>query len=252
MARDSGMSEPGRGDVGVKESACGPHTTQLTRFGLSNCYLVAEDDGLTLVDTSLRGSAGEILAAAARIGRPIRRIAITHAHHDHAGALESLMECVPEAELAVGARESRLLRGDLTPQAGEPRGRLRGYLYEQAEVTPARLLAAGDRIGSLEVIAAPGHTPGHIGFLDTRDRTLLAGDAYIAVGELFVTTELVWRFPFPALSGTWHAPTAIEAAQRLSDLEPARIATGHGRIVEEPADEIARALRRARERKAWG
>ena len=236
----------------MKASSCGPHTTQLTRFGLSNCYLVSEADGLTLIDTSLRGSAGQILAAAARIGQPIRRIAITHAHHDHAGALESLMERLPEAELAVGARESRLLGGDLAPQVGEPRGRLRAYLYEQAEVTPARLLAAGDRIGSLEVIAAAGHTPGHIGFLDTRDRTLLAGDAYIAVGELFVTTELVWRFPFPALSGTWHAPTAIEAAKRLSDLEPARIVTRHGRVVEEPANEIARALRRARKRKAWG
>jgi len=236
----------------MRASACGRHVVQLTRFAISNCYLVSEGDGLTLIDTSLRGSARQILAAASRLGRPIRRIAITHAHHDHAGALESLMARLPEAELAVGAREARLLQGDLAPQVGEPRGRLRRYLYERAEVTPQRLLVGGERIGSLEVVAAAGHTPGHIAFLDTRDRTLLAGDAYLAIGELFVTTELVWRFPFPALSGTWHAATALETAQRLSDLEPARIATGHGRVVDEPAGDIARALRRAREHKAWG
>ena len=38
--------------------------------------------------------------------------------------------------------------------------------------------APGDRAGSLEVVASPGHSPGHVSYLDTRDRTQIAGDVY--------------------------------------------------------------------------
>jgi glyoxylase-like metal-dependent hydrolase (beta-lactamase superfamily II) len=44
----------------------------------------------------------------------------------------------------------------------------------------SRTLAPGERVGSLEVIDAKGHTPGQIVLLDTRDRTLICGDAYSA------------------------------------------------------------------------
>jgi glyoxylase-like metal-dependent hydrolase (beta-lactamase superfamily II) len=45
-----------------------------------------------------------------------------------------------------------------------------------------RTLQPGDTVGSLEVVASPGHTPGHVSFLDRRDGTLLAGDAYSTLG----------------------------------------------------------------------
>ena len=43
--------------------------TRISRLGFVNCYLVSEDDGLTLVDTMLPRSAGKIVAAAERLGR---------------------------------------------------------------------------------------------------------------------------------------------------------------------------------------
>lgn len=224
---------------------------QLTRLRMSNCYLVRDEDGLTLIDTSFRGSTDAILGYASSLGQ-IRRVAITHAHHDHAGSLEDLKARLPDAEFAIHEREAALIRGDLSAPEGEPAGRLRGYLFEKADLAFDRHLSAGDRVGSLEVIAAPGHTPGHVAFWDPRDGTLIAGDAYLAIGELFVTTELVARFPFPALSGTWHAPTALETAERLIELAPARIATGHGRVVEQPVEDMRRALARARRKRAWG
>lgn len=236
----------------MQTTSHGEHLWQLTRFRLSNAYLVREDDGLTLVDTSLRGSADGILAAAREIGQPIRRVVLTHAHHDHAGALDALVERLPEAEVRVGRREAALLRGDYTRQAGEPQGRLRRYLYEHARAAPAATLSPGDHVGSLQVVDAAGHTPGHLAYLDTRDGTLICGDAYLAVGDVFVTTELVARFPFPALSGTWHAGTALATADRLRALEPRRLATGHGRVVDDPLDAMTAAVQRARRRKAWG
>ncbi len=39
-------------------------THRISRAGLINAYLVPEDDGLTLIDTAIAGSAKAILAAA--------------------------------------------------------------------------------------------------------------------------------------------------------------------------------------------
>jgi glyoxylase-like metal-dependent hydrolase (beta-lactamase superfamily II) len=228
----------------MKATPHGSHLIQLTRL-VTNCFLVREDDGLTLIDCSWPGSAKAILAAAEDAGAPIRRIALTHAHHDHTGALEPLREALPETELLVGARESRLLAGNRERHPGEPEGRLPRSVYRRRDVEPNGLLEIGDRVGSLEVVDAKGHTPGQVGFLDTRDRTLICGDAYLSVGKPFVCTEPVLRFPVPALAGLWHGPTAIESARGLLALDPARLATGHGRVVEQPAAAMEAAVARA-------
>jgi glyoxylase-like metal-dependent hydrolase (beta-lactamase superfamily II) len=34
---------------------------------------------------------------------------------------------------------------------------------------------------------------------------------------------------------TWHRPTALETARSLRALEPARLAPGHGKVVDAPA-----------------
>ncbi len=224
----------------------GDHLARLTRLKFSNVYLVREDDGLTLIDTSLPGSAGAILSAAQELGAPIRRIVLTHAHSDHYGSLDVLSQAVPDAEVLVSARDARLLRGDLGHEPGEPSGRLfRGFFWPPAKTAPSRTIAEGERVGSLEVIAAPGHTPGQMAFLDSRDRSLICGDAYLALGGLFVTTQPVLRFPLPALLGTWNRARANETARKLRELDPARLATGHGPVLERPAAEMDRAIREA-------
>jgi len=219
----------------------GDHLVQLNRLRISNSYLVREEDGLTLVDTSIAGSATGILAAAGEIGSPIRRIVLTHAHNDHYGSLDALHARVPETEVLISARDALLLDGDRSPQPGEPSGRLIPGI-PAAKTKPTRTITEGERVGSLEVVAAPGHTPGQVALLDTRDRTLICGDAYLALGGLFVTTQPVRRFPFPALLFTWHKPTAYETALKLRALEPSRLATGHGPVIDSPVAEMDRAI----------
>jgi len=222
----------------------GEHLAQLTRLKISNVYLVREDDGLTVIDTSLPGSAAAIQAAAGEIGAPIRRIALTHAHFDHYGSLDALHRAVPDAEVLVSSRDARLLRGDGQPEPGEPSGRLIAG-RPPAKTAPTRMIGEGDRVGSLEVVSAPGHTPGQMAFLDIRDRTLICGDAYLALGGLFVTTQPVLRFPFPALLFTWNRTRANDTARKLRELDPARLATGHGPVLERPAAEMDRAIHAA-------
>jgi hypothetical protein len=49
------------------------------------------------------------------------------------------------------------------------------------------------------------------------------------------------RFPFPALA-TWHRPTALASARRLGALQPTRLATGHGAVLEHPLAAMERAI----------
>src|ERR671921_195254 len=105
--------------------------------------------------------------------------------------------------------------------------------YLRVDARPARTLAPGDRLGSLEVVAAPGHTPGQVAFLDTRDGTLLCADAFSTLGGVATSAKANPRFPLPALA-TWHRPTALESARHLRALEPKRLAPGHGKVVESP------------------
>jgi glyoxylase-like metal-dependent hydrolase (beta-lactamase superfamily II) len=231
----------------MKITRFGDRFVQLTRWPLMfpiNCYLVGEDDGFTLIDTGIGGTAKEILAAAKDLGRPIVRIVLTHAHSDHAGSLDELHEALPGAEVIVPQRSVRLLAGDYGLEAGEPQDKVRGG-RQICKTQATRTVRAGDRIGSLEVIASPGHTPDHVSFLDVRDRTLIAGDAFQTRGGMAVSGVVRPLFPFPAMA-TWHKPTALTSAQALRALNPMRLAVGHGRVLEEPLAMMDQAIAVAR------
>jgi len=217
-----------------------PPVHRVSFLGLVNAYLVEEDDGFTLVDTMLPRNAGRILKAAG--GIPIKRIVLTHAHQDHIGSLDALAETLPGVEVLISSRDARLLAKDMTLDPGEEKGKLRGG-YSGAKTKPTRTVEAGERIGSLEVVAAPGHTPGQVALLDTRDRTLYCGDAYSTLGGVATTAKPARWFPLPAKS-TWHHPTALESAKALRALDPARLAPGHGKVVDSPARAMDEAIAR--------
>lgn len=217
--------------------------TQVTRMRVMNAYLVREDDGLTLIDTTASGGAPALLKAARSLNAPIRRIALTHGHGDHVGSLDALLSSLQgDVEVLMPERDARILAGDTSRDRDEFDGKPKGG-WPKLTTTPDVLLEPGDRVGSLEVVASPGHTPGHVAFIDVRDRALICGDAFQTAGGTTVAGVMNWRFPLVAMA-TWDPDGALASAQALSALEPTLLAPGHGRGLPDPHSAIDRAIAR--------
>jgi glyoxylase-like metal-dependent hydrolase (beta-lactamase superfamily II) len=212
---------------------------QLTRWRFVNAFLVREDDGFTLVDTTVGGGADELIQAARTAGGEIRRIALTHGHGDHVGSLDALKQKLGDSvEVLMPQLDARIHAGEKVVD-GKPSGS-----WPKLETEPDVRLAGGERIGSLEVVPTPGHTPGHVSFLDTRDRTVIVGDVLTSIGGLAVTNHFYLRFPLAAMA-TWDKGKDLESARTLRGLDPALLVVGHGGPVRAPIPEMDKAISRA-------
>jgi glyoxylase-like metal-dependent hydrolase (beta-lactamase superfamily II) len=211
---------------------------QLTRLRFVNAFLLREEDGFTLIDTMVGGSAESILAAARSAGASIRRIVLTHGHGDHVGSLDALKQHLGDGvEVLMPELDARIHAGEKVVD-----GKLPGSWPKLATVPDTRL-SAGDRVGSLEVIPTPGHTPGHVSFLDTRDRTVIAGDVFTSMGRVAVSAEFYLRFPLATMA-TWDKAKDVESARALRALEPRLLVVGHGGPVHDPGSAMEKAIAR--------
>ena len=220
----------------MKTTQLTPNLIQLTRLRFVNAYLVREEDGFTLVDTTLPRGVDGLMAAAEEAGGAIRRVALTHGHLDHAGSVDALAEKLGSSvEVLVPELDARILAGEKPVE-----GKLPGS-WAKLKTQPGVRLNAGDSVGSLEVVATPGHTPGHVSFLDTRDRSVLAGDVYTSFGSVQVTNHFYARFPLAQMA-TWDKRLDAESARALRALEPSLLAVGHGPATADPLSAMDAAI----------
>ena len=185
----------------------------------TNCYIVRSERGAAeaaVVDPS--GDAATIRLELAGMGAACAGIVVTHTHWDHILGLAELAEGTgvtvygPEVELDVFENPGRYYAG-----LGVA---LRAW-------TPDVLLAGGEEIEvagiPFEVVAVPGHSPGHLAYYS--DGVLLSGDVLFqgSVGRtdlpkgdwdtlLGSIRALVDRFPPDTVVYSGHGPpTTLEA-----------------------------------------
>jgi glyoxylase-like metal-dependent hydrolase (beta-lactamase superfamily II) len=162
-----------------------------------NAYLVEDSDGYALIDCGWK--ADDVLAALeaglAECGvgiRDVKHLLITHFHFDHYGLAGTLVRAgIPE----LGMHEldwqfaslvfSDPVRMDHAADEWIARNGLRveALLEDEIDhhrrselVKPSRMLEDGERVGRLRAIFTPGHSPGHLCFVDERTGKMFTGD----------------------------------------------------------------------------
>lgn len=220
--------------------------TWMPDFFPVNCYLVVEEQELTVIDAALPFSAKGIIVAAAKLQKPITRIVLTHAHGDHVGALDELKRQLPKAKVYISERDAALLRGDRSLRPGEPQTPIKGSVPKKLKTMADILLHEGDQVGSLQAISTPGHTPGSMSFLDQRSGALIAGDAFQTFRRTAVAGTVVPLFPFPAMA-TWSKEQALTSAKKLLASSPSILAPGHGNLLETPHVAMQQAINKAQQ-----
>ena len=140
-----------------------------------NCTLIWDEDTREAVVVDPGGDVEKIQAAIAQNSLDVRAIWLTHGHLDHAGGVNELRAALGEGVQVVGPdqRDEPLLAS--LAEQGAMFG-LRGL----QNVTPDRWLSEGESVsvGShvFEVLHCPGHTPGHVVFVNHAAKFAQVGD----------------------------------------------------------------------------
>ncbi len=146
--------------------------------GVSNAGIVADDDGLTVIDTLMVRSQWEPFAAAvAALGAPVRRVLLTHAHVDHVGGAKAF----PNAAVLGSPQTSQLLDGEMPLAAYKAfMPAFTGEFDDLAEIgtRPVTHLVtdAAQLTPRVEVLPVSGHTEGDLMVLVADADVLFAGD----------------------------------------------------------------------------
>ena len=139
-----------------------------------NCTLLWDDETKLALVIDPGGDVPRIREAVAELSLTVERILLTHGHIDHAGGAALLRDSLPGVLIDGPNERDTFLLDDL-----EAQGRRFGIENARA-VRPDRFLAEGDTIDlaghHFEILDCPGHTPGHIAFVDRAGGLAIVGD----------------------------------------------------------------------------
>ncbi|QCC60936.1 MBL fold metallo-hydrolase [Natrinema thermotolerans] len=190
--------------------------------------LVETERGPILIDAGPEGAREGIRTHLRSLGYELTDvwlILVTHHDGDHAGGLAALLEDV-DAVVATHRAEAPYVCGEREPIKGD------GDRYPPADVDIE--LADGVRFptlaGPMEVVATPGHAPGHVSLYLPEGNLLIAGDALVADGDEPLSG--------PKPHFTPEMEQATESVGRLADREIDHVVCFHGGYVDRGTERI--------------
>lgn len=190
-----------------------------------NAFAVHTPRGVVLIDSGAGGTMGPTLGAVAANLRAagidpadVTTILMTHLHPDHVGGLVDAegRARYPNAELVVHPTEAGFW---LSPEtlAGAPEG-MRGYVEgAQAAVAPykarMRTIGNGEAVPGIGIVPAPGHTPGHSGWL-----LASGGESLLIWGDIVHLPGIQFAQPAAGVAFDADGAQAEATRRRLFDM----------------------------------
>ena len=139
-----------------------------------NCSIVWDEETKHALVIDPGGEVPRIADAISRLGVTVERILLTHGHIDHAGGAAELAEELSNVPIDGPDQRDRFLLDGLSAQASSL-----GFAGVR-NVTPTRWLRERDHVSlgthRFDVLHCPGHTPGHIVFVNQAARFAVLGD----------------------------------------------------------------------------
>ena len=139
-----------------------------------NCTLLWDEETKRAWVVDPGGDIPRIRGAISELGITVERVLLTHGHVDHAGGAAQLRDSLPGVPVEGPNERDVFLLDDL-----EAQGRRFGIENSRA-MRPDRFLTEGNVITlaghQFEVLDCPGHTPGHIVFVDRVGGLAIVGD----------------------------------------------------------------------------
>ena len=137
-----------------------------------NCTLIWDEVSMAGAVVDPGGDLDRIMAAIDQVGMIPEKILLTHGHIDHAGGAAELRERL-KVKIEGPHRADKILLDNLEAQGA-------AYGIPARNVTPDHWLDEGETVmvgdQTFEVLHCPGHSPGSIVFVHTRQKFLLVGD----------------------------------------------------------------------------
>ena len=248
----SGGMEWGVGDSFSSDNRDWPRGLFHVRGMMSVPHVLADAEGVVLLDTGFPGDAGRIRRVMAEAGletRNVRAILLTHGHIDHAGNAAEL-KAWTGAPVYAHPLEQQHIDG-VFPYAGFAKvcGALEAAGRAVTRYRPAKIdvpITDGDELpfwGGLRVVHLPGHTLGHCGFYSAKHDLLFSGDLWTRFLMLTQASPRIFSDDITLVPESMMKARAIGARWMVPGHYNVPNATRLRRRFEELCEEIERAAR---------